>query len=164
MSPVARRQGGAHTGRAVLVAIVGVVVALGVAFGVAFGVANLASSGDVEVNLGDDRFNAGNVENRAESVAEGGPVLFPDPANFRRSIYIDHGGDDPDRGWTAFGAFVPDRPECSVTFDPEVDEFMANPPCEPATTFPRSGAGLRQFPTEVIDGRLYVDLQDPVEE
>lgn len=160
MSPVARRQGGAHTGRAVLVAIVGVVVALGVAFGVA----NLASSGDVEVNLGDDRFNAGSVENRAESVADGGPVLFPDPANFRRSIYIDHAGDDPERGWTAFGAFVPDRPECSVTFEPDAGEFIADAPCEPATTFPRSGAGLRQYPTEVIDGRLYVDLQDPVEE
>lgn len=160
MSPVARRQGGAHTGRAVLVAIVGVVVALGVAFGVA----NLASSGDVDVNLGDDRFDAGSVENRAGSVAEGGPVLFPDPANFRRSIYIDHGGDEPERGWTAVGAFVPDRPECSVTFDPGADQFVADPPCEPATTFPRSGAGLRQYPTDVVDGRLYVDLQDPVGE
>ena len=159
MSPVARRQGGAHTGRAVLVAVVGVAMALGVAFAVA----NLASSGDVDVNLGDDRFNAGSVENRAESVADGGPVLFPDPANFTRSIYVDHAGDDPERGWTAFGAFVPDRPECSVTFDQDAERFEAEPPCDASTTFPRSGAGLRQYPTEVVDGRLYVDLQDPVE-
>lgn len=154
MSPVARRQGGGHTGRAVFVAITGVVLALGVAFLVA----NLASSGDVQVNLGDDRFNAGNVENRAESVAEGGPVLFPDPATFVRSIYIDHSGDDPERGWVAFGAFVPDRPQCPVTFDVEKDVFVAE--CDPSITFPRSGAGLRQYPTEVIDNRLYVDLRD----
>lgn len=159
MSPVARRQGGAHTGRVVLVAIVGVAIALGVAFVVA----NLASSGDVKVNLGDDRFDAGSVVNRAESVAAGGPVLFPDPANFTRSIYVDHTGDDAARGWTAVGAFVPDRPECSVTFDPDAEQFIAEAPCDAATTFPRSGAGLRQYPTEVANGRLYVDLQDPVE-
>ena len=105
MSPVARRRGGSHTGRAVLVAIVGVALALGVTFGTAV----LLSRSDVEVNLGDDRFNAGHVENRAQSVADDGPVLFPDVANFSRSIYIDHVGDDPERGWVAFGAFVPDR-------------------------------------------------------
>lgn len=159
MSPVARRQGGAHTGRAVLVALVGVVVALGIAFGVA----SLAGRGDVEVNLGDDRFDAGDVEDRAEGVDDGGPVLFPDPANFTRSIYIDHSGDDPARGWVAFGAFVPDRPECSLTFDRDDERFVADEPCDASVSYPRSGAGLRQYPAEVVDGRLLIDLQDPVE-
>ena len=155
MSPVARRQGGAHTGRAVAVAVVGVVVALGVAFGVA----ELASRGDVDVNLGDDRFEAGDAERRAATIEDGGPVLFPDPANFRRSIYLDHVGDDPEQGWLAVGAFVPDRPDCGLLFVPEDDRYVAD--CDDSLTFPRSGRGLRQFPTEVVDGELFVDLQSP---
>ena len=136
-------------------AVVGVVVALGVAFGVA----TLASRGSVDVNLGDSRFNAGRAENMARIIADDGqPVLFPDPATFTRSIYIDHTGDDPETGWVAFGAFVPERPECTVVFQPDVDRFVAD--CDDSLTFPRSGAGLRQFPIEVVDGKLQVDLQD----
>lgn len=156
MSPVARRQGGRHTGKAVVVALVGV----GFALGVAFLVASLASRGDVEVRLGDDRFNAGRTENLARIIEEDGqPILFPDPANFVRAIYIDHVADDPDEGWIAFGAFVPDRPDCTLIFDDGAGEFVAD--CDESLTYPRSGAGLRQYPTEVIDGRLFVDLQEP---
>jgi hypothetical protein len=155
LSPVARRQGGAHTGRAVAVAVVGVVVALGVAFGVA----ELASRGEVDVNLGDDRFEAGDAARRAETIEDGGPVLFPDPANFRRSIYLDHVGDDPEQGWSAVGAFVPDRPDCGLLFVPEDDRYVAD--CDDSLTFPRNGRGLRRFPTEVVDGDLFVDLRSP---
>ena len=161
MSPVAKRRGRGHTGRAVAVAVVGVVVALGVAFLVA----NLASTGDVQVRLGDDRFDAGRVENLARIIEEDGqPILFPDPANFSRSIYVDHQAGDPATGWIALSAFVPDQPECTLTFDPEVDRFTiddAQPDsCDRDTTFPRSGAGLRVYATEVVDDRLTIDLQD----
>jgi hypothetical protein len=161
MSPVAKRRGGGHTGRAVAVAITGVVVALGTAFFVA----TLASRGDVTVRLGDDRFSAGRAENLARIIdADDQPVLFPDPARFTRAIYLDHVGADPDTGWLAIGAFVPEQPECTLTYDPDAGEFViddAQPDsCDRSTTFPRSGAGLRTFPTEVDAGRLYVDLQD----
>lgn len=161
MSPVAKRRGRGHTGRAVAVAVVGVVVALGTAFLVA----NLASRGDVQVRLGDDRFDAGRVENLARIIEEDGqPILFPDPANFSRSIYVDHQGRDPAEGWIALSAFVPDQPECTLTFDPDVDLFTigdAQPEsCDRDITYPRSGAGLRVYATEVLDGRLTVDLQD----
>lgn len=161
MSPVAKRRGRGHTGRAVAVAVVGIAVALGTAFLVA----NLASRGDVQVRLGDDRFDAGRVENLARIIEEDGqPILFPDPANFSRSIYVDHQGDDPESGWIALSAFVPDQPECTLTFDPEADLFTiddAQPAsCDRDTTFPRSGAGLRVYATEVLDGRLTIDLQD----
>lgn len=164
MSPVAKRRGRGHTGRAVAVAVVGVVVALGVAFGVA----TLASRGDVEVRLGDDRFNAGNVDNLARIIAgDGQPVLFPDPANFSRSIYLDHTGDAPETGWVAVSAFVPEQPECTLTFDPAAGAFVIddNQPdsCDRETTYPRSGAGLRVFATEVVDGRLFINLQEPAE-
>jgi hypothetical protein len=161
MSPVAKRRGRGHTGRAVAVAVVGVAVALGTAFLVA----NLASRGDVQVRLGDDRFDAGRVENLARIIEEDGqPILFPDPANFSRSIYVDHQGGDPTTGWIALSAFVPDQPECTLTFDPEVDLFTiddAQPDsCDRDTTFPRSGAGLRVYATEVLDDTLTIDLQD----
>ena len=161
MSPVAKRRGRGHTGRAVAVAVVGVVVALGAAFLVA----NLASRGDVQVRLGDDRFEAGRAENLARIIDEDGqPILFPDPANFSRSIYVDHQGEDATTGWIALSAFVPDRPECTLTFDPDVDLFTIDDEqpaaCDRDTTVPRSGAGLRVYASEVIDGRLTIDLQD----
>ena len=160
MSPVAKRRGG-HTGRAVSVAVLGVVLALGTAFGVA----TLASQGDVEVRLGDDTFDAGSAENLAEIIAEDEqPILFPDPANFSRAIYVDHVGDDPESGWVALSAFVPDQPDCTLVFDPKDGRFEIGDDqpeaCDRSTTFPRSGAGLRTFPTEVRDGHLFIDLQD----
>ena len=158
MSPVARRPGGAHTGRAVVVAAVGVVVALGVAFLVA----NLASRGEVEVNLGDERFEVGDVERFAKNVDEGGPILFPDPASFRRSIYVDHQGDAPEEGWVAFGAFVPDQPDCSVVYVPDEGLYVVQETseCDGSMTYPRRGDGLREFPTEVVGGDLFVDLRE----
>jgi hypothetical protein len=154
VSPVARRPGGAHTGRAVAVALVGVALALGVAFGVA----SLASRGEVDVKLGDDRFNAGDTRDVLDDIQErGAPLGLNDVARFRRPIWVDNAGDDPDRGWIAVGAYVPDRPECLVQWVADEDRFVAE--CDDSITFPRSGAGLRQFPTEVLDGRLYVDLQ-----
>lgn len=164
MSPVARRQGRGHTGRAVAVAVVGVVVALGTAFLVA----TLASRGDVEVRLGDDRFDAGRAENLARIIeSDGQPILFPDPANFSRSIHVDHTGDDPDEGWVALSAFVPSQPECTLGYDSDVGAYVIGDrqpeACDRSASYPRSGEGLRQYPVAVEDGRLYVDLQDQAE-
>lgn len=160
MSPVERRRGGAHTGRSVAVAVVGVVVALGVAFAVA----TVASQGDVDVRLGDDRFTIGNAQDVLDDIEErGAPLGFNDVARFQRPIWVDNRGDDPETGWVAFGAFLPDDPDCLVQYDEDEDRFVTDPDdesCEERRTFPRSGEGLRQFPTEVADGRLFIDLQD----
>ncbi len=161
MSPVAKRRGRAHTGRAVGVAVVGVSFALGTAFLVA----TLASRGDVEVRLGDDRFDAGRTENLARIIeSDGQPILFPDPANFSRSIYVDHEGDDPDVGWSVVSAFLPTQPECTLVFDPEVGAYVIDDDqpadCPRDTEVPRDGEGLRSYPFQVLDGRLFVDLQD----
>lgn len=156
MSPVARRQGGTHTGRAVLVAIVGVAVALGVAFGVA----SLSGRGDIDVNLGDSRFVAGSARDILDDIQEReAPLGFNDVARFQRPIWVDNGGDDPDQGWIAFGAFLPDDPSCLVQWVAARDRYVAE--CDESITFPRSGAGLRQYLTRVIDGRLEINLQDP---
>lgn len=155
MSPVARRQRGAHTGRMVITALVAIATALGVAFAVA----TLASRGDVDVRLGDDRFVAGSARDILDDIEErGAPLGFNDVANFARPIWVDNAGDDPETGWVAVGAFVPADPDCLVQWNADRDLFVSE--CDDEVTFPRSGEGLRQFGTSVTDGRLEIDLQD----
>ena len=64
--PVAQSRG--HAGKALLIAGVSVVLLLGLALLVA----QAASRGDVKINLGDSRFDAGKVENLAK-VDRAGP-------------------------------------------------------------------------------------------
>lgn len=154
MSPVAKRRGRGHTGRAVAIAVTGVTLALGTAFLVA----TLASRGDVEVRLGDDRFNAGSTESLLDDIQEReAPLGFNDVANFQRPIWVDNLRNDPTTGWLALGAFLPDDPSCLVQWSAERELYVAD--CDEARTFPRSGEGLRRYETEVEDGRLFVDLQ-----
>ena len=75
MSPVARTD--RHAGKALLVAGVGV----GFARAMAFLFAVLANRGDVDVRLGDDLFDAGQVDSISGPIAETGiPLIFPDAA------------------------------------------------------------------------------------
>lgn len=152
--PVAKSQG--HAGRALLVAGIGVAVALGLAFAVAV----LANRGDVTINLGDDRFEAGQVENIAEAIEEGDglPFLYADLVGRDRHLYVQHLDDDPDQGWVAFGAFVPEEPSCRVDIDREAKVLVNS--CDPDQTFPLDGRGLRYYPTSVEDGDLYVDINE----
>lgn len=151
VSPVARTD--RHAGKAVLVAAVGVLFALGLAL--LFAV--LANRGDVEVRLGDDLFDAGQVESLAGPIDETGiPVFFPDVAQRDRPIYVQHLADDPQEGWLAFGAFDPNDASCLVEWD-ESRELFVNQ-CDAERTYPADGTGLRQYPTTVQDGRLLIDL------
>jgi hypothetical protein len=152
--PVAQSRG--HAGKALLVAGVGVVVALGIAWLVA----QAASRGDVEIRLGDDRFDAGQVESLAEAIDEedGLPVLVPDLVGGQRNLYVQHLADDADEGWVAFGAFDPDDPSCAVQIDREA-EVLVNT-CDAGVTYPLDGTGLRYYPTSVEDGHLFVDINE----
>lgn len=155
MSPVARRQANAHTGKAVLVAFVGVAIA----FGAAWAAVNYSTSSDnVEIRLGDDRFEAGVASRIANDIDKrGAPLAFADVATGRRPIWLDHLGTTDDTGWVAFGAFLPDDPTCSVNWTASRDLYVAD--CDDAITFPRDGTGLRAFPVTVEIGRLFVDLR-----
>lgn len=152
--PVAQSQG--HAGKAL--AIAGVAIAL-IAV-IAVFVALAASRGDVEINLGDDRFNAGNTESIANRIADddGLPALYADLVNRDRPIFVQHLGDDPDEGWVSFGAFLPDDPGCLVEIDRE-EKILRNA-CDPQQTFPLSGDGLRFYPTVVEDGDVIVDINE----
>lgn len=62
-------------------------------------------------------FTIGRVESLAESVAEDGPLLFPElgTAIGTRSIVVDHEGDVPADGWRVYWAYPADRdPTCVV--------------------------------------------------
>lgn len=152
--PVAQSRG--HAGKALLVAGVGVVVALGIAWLVA----QAASRGDVEIRLGDDRFDAGQVESIAEAIADGDglPVLVPDLVGGQRNLFVQHLEDDAEEGWVAFGAFDPDEPSCAVQIDREA-KVLVNA-CDAEETYPLDGTGLRYYPTSVEDGHLFVDINE----
>jgi hypothetical protein len=158
--PVARRQ--SHTGRALIVAMAGLVLAIALAAGVAL----LANRGRVEVRLGDDVFRAGETESLAEQIAEEGPVLFSDTAGGERDIVLQHLADgDARRGWLALAARPPGTPRrCTIQWQDDDDRFVllddrgeASGECD-GRTFPPDGTGLPQYPVELRDGELYVDL------
>ena len=108
--PVEKRSGTNQT-TAIIVGIVSVAVCVALAWWLI----SVASSGGgpVQFNLGDDEFNAGQVERLATQVSKDGPVLFSDVSGRGqvRPIWINHFGDDPTREWYVFTAIAPDAPE-----------------------------------------------------
>lgn len=150
--PVAQTRG--HAGKALAIAGVSTVLIVVVAFLVA----QAASRGDVEIKLGDERFNAGEVESIAARIDRDGglPALYPDLVNRDRPIFVQHIGDDPNTGWVAFGAFDPDDPGCIVEIDREA-KILVNA-CDEDVTYPLAGDGLRFYPTSVADGEVFVDI------
>ena len=56
-------------------------------------------------------FEVGRTRSIASSVADDGPLIFPDllRANGKRTIVLDHTGDDPQQNWRIFMAYPADR-------------------------------------------------------
>lgn len=66
---------------------------------------------------GDYTFEVGPVEAIADIIGRDGPVLYPDlrDTEYKRSVVVDHTGDDPTRGWQVYYAYPADRdPTCLV--------------------------------------------------
>jgi hypothetical protein len=141
---------------ALVVGASGVVVAL-VILGIMLW---LSGRDDIQVRLGDDRFQDVDAESGAEEIAARGPILFPDPANRGRDILLQHLGADPEQGWLAFDA----RPlgegrACFLRWDEGTRVLVDNGECTRAYTFPEDGEGLTQYPATVNDdGKVVVDL------
>lgn len=73
---------------------------------------------DVKTESGAGTFVVGSVVDVAESVAQDGPVMYPDlrDSNGTRSIVIEHFGDEPTKGWQVYFAYPADKdPTCLVT-------------------------------------------------
>ncbi len=124
------------------------------------GIALLAGSGGVDVRLGDDVFNAGQVERLAAAVERDGPIAIADASPRRaRDLYLQHLGPTPEEGWLAFSAQAPGAERrCLLQWLPAEEEFVD--PCS-ERRYPGDGEGLLRYPTMVEEGRLSVDLRQP---
>jgi hypothetical protein len=154
--PVERSRG--HASRALVVSGLGVaVIAL-----LLYGASVVTSRQDsFDVRLGDQTFQGGSAERLADEIAERGPILYGDVSDTgtadSRDLILQHLGDDPEEGWYAFLAYPPDRArDCFWQWQPEEDLFRAA--CDEDLTAPADGEGLPQFPVEVDDGKIDIDL------
>ncbi|MEO6987632.1 MAG: hypothetical protein ABI239_03200 [Aquihabitans sp.] len=154
MSPVAP-SGSNHVGRAALVASVGII-----ALFLGLWLVTLAIGGrnSPDLRLGDQTFKAGNAEKLAAGIAKDGPRLYGDVSGRQdRDMILQHLGDDPDKGWSAFLAAPIDRAR-DCTWEWQADEELFRAKCDPKLTAPADGKDLPQFKVTVTDGRVDVDL------
>ncbi|HEX2274798.1 MAG TPA: hypothetical protein VHG90_13065 [Acidimicrobiales bacterium] len=106
---------------------------------------------------GPDLFLVGKATPLAQTVAEKGPLLFPDPLGRGRDVYVNHlGGGD----WRTFEVRPRGAPSrCVVRWRTERRLFVDD--CT-GREYPADGAGLVTYPTRVDDeGRVVVDLRHP---
>lgn len=117
----------------------------------------VARSNDrVEVRLGDEAFEDLDAERISAEIADRGPIFFPDLVGDELPIWLVHIGDDPETGWLALEARLPDRPDCLVEWDPQTGRFV--PACDDDRTFAVTGEGLASLPVIVDDGKVTVDI------
>lgn len=107
---------------------------------------------------GDAVFDAVDAEANAEIVAETGPLVFGDASGGGRPVLLQHVGADPETGWVALSAIAPGTESCIVRWEADDDEFRD---CR-GESYPPDGSGLAAYPTDVVDGKVTVDLStDP---
>ena len=137
--------------------VVTTVVGLGLAAGLVWSVVNFASRNPEKANLGDPVFNVGSAKRLSKEIDERGPFLFQDPLSLGRgrNVYIQHLGDDPDTGWSAIEARLPDSEACAVTWVIDKDTFVD---CR-GDRHPPDGEGLVTYPGTVEGGQVRVDLR-----
>ena len=106
--------------------------------------------------LGDTEFGSINADNIAAEIAENGPILWPDVGNGDRDIWLQHSGESPADGWTAFDARNAGvGRECNVMWSATNREFAD--PCT-GTVFPSTGEGLPQIPVFIDVRELVIDI------
>lgn len=120
----------------VLIAIGAVVLAVGASW-LLLRLAN-GGEGPVKIQLGDEDFDAGQVERIAAQVAKEGPVLYPDVSGRGqlRPIWVNHFSNDAKAQWYVFSAIAPDAPEgCFLVWndDEELFEERRTDPDDPRT-------------------------------
>lgn len=122
-----------------------------------FSVGKASESGKFEVNLGSDTFDAGNNQLRADSIASDGPFLFSDVAGGQRDIFLQHEGNDPNKGWLAFDARRPgEGRNCQLVWEKAERRFRDS--CD-GTFVAANGEGLPHYAVEVTDkGNVVIRL------
>jgi hypothetical protein len=120
----------------------------------------LAGTGDgVEVQLGDDVFDAGRTERIAAEIADRGPILYSDVAGGTRDLYLNHLSEDPTEGWVAFAAQQPGAArDCFLEWQPDEEHFVDT--CDDAAVFPPDGGDQPRYEVflEEDDERIVIDI------
>ncbi len=139
-----------------MVGLAGVVIAVALVVAVLW----LAGSGSqVEVRLGDSDFRDLDAERISAEIAEGGPVLFSDVAGGDRDLIVNHVGNDPLTGWSAFDARRPGQPrDCYFRWDSEV--FVNT--CDTSDVVDAAGTGLQHYPVTIVAGKVRIDINNPI--
>jgi hypothetical protein len=139
------------TRRATIVGIAGVVV--GTALIVAVLIANNVGGDDkVHTTPSKTAFDVGPATDRADNIShDQTPLLFQDPVQFQRPIYVQHLGNDPKTGWLAFDAA---NGTCVLTWHRESQDFTD---CN-GTRYPADGGSQHHYPATVQSDHVVVDL------
>lgn len=153
--PVARGRG-IDARSALVVGATAVVLALVIGGMILF----LVSRDDIDVRLGDDRFESLDAKSSAEEIARRGPLKFRDLVGGSRDIVVQHIGDDPEQGWFAFDVRPPgESRRCELEWQADTQTFVTSDQCSERLTFPADGTGLPQYPATVNDdGKVVIDL------
>jgi hypothetical protein len=153
VSPV-EQTGRGHVGRAATVSLIAIVLVFG---GLWLVTLVLSDRNSPDLRIGDQTFTAGRTDEIASSIAKHGPLLLPDVSGRQdRNLILQHLGDDPKTGWSAFLANPPDEDQ-SCTWEWQPDEELFRAKCDPTRTAPPDGTGLQQY--EVTIGEtVEIDL------
>ena len=122
------------------------------------GIVALAGSGKAKSHLASNVFKIGKAKDQAVIVDRHGPLLFADPLERGRDIYVNH---LTGTNWAALDVHPPgESKRCTVRWQAQPRTFRD--PCS-GHVFPADGAGLTRYRAYVDDkGDLIVDLRRPL--
>ena len=115
-----------------------------------------------------------NAERISAEIAERGPVLFSDTTGDGQDFIVQHIGDDPLTGWSAFKARRPSqRRECffewrALDADATNDKTTRSArssfvnTCDPNDSVDAEGSGLPQYRVTVDKGVVTIDISGPL--
>lgn len=138
--------------------VVGSLVAAALAAVLLYAVVRFAADNPDQANLGSPVLRL-NAERLAGEIAERGPVLFKDPLDRDREVFIQHLGDDESEGWLAVRAYAAAADlDCLLQWEPDPGRFVD--PCT-RSAYPADGTGLVTYPATVAGATVTVDLRTP---
>lgn len=125
----------------------------------------LTGSGDLQLKIGDDLLEVGAAERFADIIEEDQQPFLLASLSRDRPVFLQHLGEDPLAGWSAFDARSPSDPEgCETGLIWEIGNQIFRDTCSPSDTYAPDGAGLLQYTTRLdLDGTLFVDLNQDEE-
>ena len=103
-----------------MIPVLGGIVVLAAILGATYGIAawDARRGAEPTSRLVPRTLPVGRAESVAETIAESGPILFPglNTTTGRRTLVLDHQGDDPTRSWRVYLAHADGAdPSCAVT-------------------------------------------------